>query len=116
MDTGLKVAEASWGRHFYETLTLGLPLIGAQIAQLAINTTDVIVVGHVGTVELAAIVIASQYFFTVFILGTGFSNAVISMVAQAVGRGDTRNVRRSIRMGLWASLAYAVLTLPLFYY
>jgi multidrug resistance protein, MATE family len=74
------------------------------------------VVGHVGTVELAAIVIASQYFFTVFILGTGFSNAVISMVAQAVGRGDTRNVRRSIRMGLWASLAYAVLTLPLFYY
>lgn len=105
-----------WSRHIQETLKLGIPLIGAQLAQLGINTTDVLIIGHLGTVELAAIVLASQYFFTIFIFGSGFSAAVIPMAAHAIGDGDTRNVRRSIRMGLWASLAYAVLAMPLFYY
>lgn len=104
----------TWGRHLADTALLGAPLIGAQIAQLAINTTDVLIIGHLGTVELAAIVLASQYFFTVFILGTGFSTAAIPMATHALARGDERGVRRSIRMGLWASLAYALAAIPVF--
>lgn len=105
----------SWKRHFGETLQLGLPLIGAQIAQLAINTTDVLIVGRLGTVELAAIVLASQYFFTIFVFGSGFSTALIPLVAHALGTGSTREVRRSTRMGFWVSLAFALLAMPLFW-
>lgn len=114
MESPVKTYGKSWKRHFGETLQLGLPLIGAQIAQLAINTTDVLIVGRLGTVELAAIVLASQYFFTIFIFGTGFSTALIPLVAHALGAGSTREVRRSTRMGLWASLAFALMTMPLF--
>ena len=106
----------SWARHFLETLRLGVPLIGAQIAQLAINTTDVLIVGRLGTADLAAIVLASQYFFTIFVFGSGISAAVIPMAAHAIGHGDMRDVRRSIRMGFWASIAFAVLAMPLFLY
>lgn len=113
MEQALKTG-GTWGRHLADTALLGAPLIGAQIAQLAINTTDVLIVGHLGTVELAAIVIASQYFFTIFILGTGFSTAAIPMATHALARRDERGVRRSIRMGLWASLAFGLLSLPLF--
>jgi MATE family multidrug resistance protein len=108
-------ADNSWGAHFRATLTLGVPLIGAQLAQLGIHTTDVVILGRLGAAHLAAIVLASQFFFTIFILGSGFANAVMPMVAQAYGRGDTVSVRRSVRMGMWVVLIYSALMIPVFY-
>jgi MATE family multidrug resistance protein len=105
----------SWGAHFRATLSLGIPLIGAQLAQLGIHTTDVVILGRLGAAHLAAIVLSSQFFFTVFILGSGFATAVMPMVAQAFGRGDTVSVRRSVRMGMWVVLIYSALMIPLFY-
>ncbi|MBB4955315.1 MATE family multidrug resistance protein [Agrobacterium vitis] len=107
---------AGWVSHFRATLALGIPLVGAQLAQLAIHTTDVVIVGRLGAESLAALVLAGQFFFTVFIFGSGFSIAVMPMVANAYGKGDVRLARRSIRMGLWVSLAYSVLMWPLFHY
>ena len=104
-----------WGRHFRATLTLGVPLIGAQLAQLGIHTTDVVILGRLGAAHLAAIVLSSQFFFTIFILGSGFANAVMPMVAQAYGRGDTVSVRRSVRMGMWVVLIYAAFVSPIFF-
>ncbi len=91
---------------------LGIPFVGAQLAQLAIHTTDVLMVGKLGPTELAAIVLATQLFFTLFVFGCGFTHAVVPMVAQAVGRGDSVAVRRSVRMGIWVVLLYGVLTMP----
>ncbi|TCM58520.1 MATE family multidrug resistance protein [Rhizobium sp. PP-F2F-G48] len=102
----------SWTAHFRGSVILGVPFVAAQIAQLAINTTDVVMVGRLGATELASIIIATQMFFTIFVFGSGFSNAVVPMVAQAVGRGDVVSTRRSVRMGMWAVLIYGVLTAP----
>lgn len=106
----------SWSSHMRATFALGVPLVGAQLAQMAINTTDVILVGWLGTTELASVVLATQMFFLVFIFGTGFSAAVVPLVAQAIGRNDPVHVRRSVRMGLWIVLAYGVLTAPLLWF
>ncbi|MGL3605036.1 MATE family efflux transporter [Rhizobium sp. G187] len=108
-------APGSWIFHIRATLSLGIPLIGAQLAQLGIHTTDVVIVGQLGAVPLAAMVLAGQFFFTIFIFGSGFSMAVIPMVAQAYGRGDVVSVRRSIRMGMWVSILYTLFMAPLFY-
>lgn len=102
----------SWSAHFRATLALGLPLIGAQIAQIAINTTDVVMLGWYGTTELAASVLATASFFFVYIFGAGFTHAIVPIASQAQGRGDRQQVRRSVRMGLWAALAYAALMMP----
>ncbi len=83
---------------------------------MAINTTDVVMVGWLGTTELAAVVLASQMFFVVFIFGSGFSNAVIPLVAQAVGRGDQKQARRSVRMGMWVVIAYGIVTAPILFF
>ncbi|PYE37509.1 MATE family multidrug resistance protein [Rhizobium sp. PP-F2F-G38] len=103
----------SWAAHFRGSVILGVPFVAAQIAQLAINTTDVVMVGKLGATELASIILATQMFFTIFVFGSGFSNAVVPMVAQAVGRGDVVSTRRSVRMGMWAVLIYGVLTAPI---
>ncbi|MDX3926809.1 MAG: MATE family efflux transporter [Shinella sp.] len=105
----------SWLSHFRASLALGIPLIGAQLAQLGIHTTDVVILGRLGAAHLAAIVLSGQFFFTIFIFGSGFATAVIPMVAQAYGRGDATSVRRSVRMGMWVVLIYSVLMVPVFY-
>lgn len=103
----------SWAAHIWATLALGLPLVGTQIAQIAIATTDVIMLGWYGTEELASTVLGSQAFFVVFIFGSGFANAILPLAAQAEGRNDPTHVRRSVRMGMWILLLYAVVAMPL---
>ncbi len=90
-------ADNGWPAHMRATFALGLPLVGAQLAQMAINTTDVILVGWLGTTELASVVLATQLYFVVFIFGTGFASAVVPMVAQAIGRKDA--VACAVRCG-----------------
>lgn len=108
--------EKSWSSHMRATLMLGVPLIGAQLAQMAINTTDIVLIGWLGTTQLASVVIATQMFFLVFIFGSGFAAAVVPLVAQAIGSGDDRSVRRAVRMGLWVVFAYSALTAPLLWF
>ena len=110
------VPSLSWLGHTRATLLLGLPLIGAQLAQIAINVTDTIMVGWLGAFELAAAVLGTQTFFLFYIFGGGLALAVMPIAAQAHGRDDTRGVRRSVRMGIWVILLYCVLViLPLWF-
>jgi len=105
-----------WREHISATLALGLPLIGTQLAQIAIGTTDTVMIGWLGTRELAASVLGAQAYFVILMLGSGFAFALMPMIAQAVGAGDVRAVRRTTRMGLWISLAYCLaVMLPLWF-
>lgn len=99
--------------HIRAILVLGLPLVGGHLAQFAIGLVDTVMLGWYGVNELAAVTLASTYFFVLFILGAGFAMAVMPMVAAAEASGDEISVRRATRMGLWLSLAYAVVVIPL---
>ena len=95
---------------------LGLPLIGSHLAQMLTHTTDVVMMGWYSVEGLAAVVLASQFYFVFFIVGSGFAFAVMPMAASALGAGDQRQVRRSVRMGCWLVLGYgAVVAVPLWY-
>lgn len=107
--------ENSWWLHIRGTLKLGIPLIGAQLAQIGIHTTDVVILGQLGAQHLAAVVLAGQFLFTIFVFGTGFSMAVVPMAAQAHGRGDAATVRQSVRMGMWVAIGYWLLMQPVFF-
>ncbi len=98
------------------TLALGLPLIGSNLAQMALHVTDTVMMGWYGVTELAAVVLGSSSFFIIFILGAGFSQAVMPMVAAALGRGDEAQVRRDARMGMWLSVGFGILCYPLFWW
>ena len=96
-------------------LILGLPIIGSHLAQMLLHVTDTVLLGRYGTVALDAVVLATSAFFVLFILGSGFGIAVMGMVASALGRGDETLVRRETRMGMWLSILFGVLTMPIFW-
>lgn len=103
----------SFPGHFRAILVLGLPLIGGHLAQFAIGLVDTVMLGWYGVSELAAVTLAATFFFVLFILGSGFAMAVMPMVAAAEASQDETSVRRATRMGLWLSIAFALLALPL---
>lgn len=104
-------SQMSWFGHVRATLALGLPLVGAQLAQMAINVTDTVMIGWLGPRQLAAAVLATQTFFLFWMFGVGLAQAVMPLAAAAEGRRDVRGVRRSVRMGLWVILAYSALAM-----
>lgn len=108
--------EASLWGHARAMLVLGLPLIGSHLAQMALHVSNTVIMGWHDVAGLAATVLGGSAFFVVFILGSGFAQAVMPMVAQAMGRGDEAQVRRDARMGLWLSILFGLASYPLFWF
>ncbi|MGS4944143.1 MATE family efflux transporter [Meridianimarinicoccus sp. RP-17] len=104
--------QMSYPAHVRATLVLGLPLIGGQLGQFLIHVTDVVMVGWYGVPDLAALVVANSIIMVLILFGSGFAWAVMPLAAAAAEAGDDLVVRRVTRMGLWASLGFAVLTVP----
>jgi MATE family multidrug resistance protein len=102
--------------HAQATLALGLPLVGSHLAQMMLHVTDTVMLGWYGVTELASVVLGASLFFIVFILGAGFAQAVMPMVAQALGREDETQVRRCARMGLWLSILFGAACYPVFWW
>ena len=103
----------SYRQHFRAVFDVGAPLVGSQLAQIAIQTTDVVMLGWYGAEQLAGVTLAAAYYFVIFILGAGLAWAVVPLAAAAAETGDRTQVRRVTRMGLWACFAFCVPALPL---
>ena len=101
--------------HSKALLALGLPIVGSHLAQMMLHVTDTMLLGRYGVSELAAVTLAGSAFFVLFILGAGFAQGVMPLVASALGRGEEVEVRRDVRMGLWLSIFYGVAIYPLFW-
>tara|TARA_R110002050_G_scaffold13444_47_gene43083 strand:- start:13949 stop:15304 length:1356 start_codon:yes stop_codon:yes gene_type:complete len=100
--------------HVRAMLVLGLPLIGGHIGQMAIGVTDTVMLGWYGVEALAAVTLASTYFFVLFLLGSGFAWGVMPMVASYDAEGDEVSLRRATRMGLWLSVGFGAVVAPMF--
>ncbi|OUX70761.1 MAG: MATE family efflux transporter [Rhodospirillaceae bacterium TMED140] len=106
----------SYRQHARAMLLLGIPLIGSHLAQAAVGLTDTVMLGWYDVEALAAGVLATSFFFMLFVLASGFSFAVMPLVASASSAGDPVQIRRVTRMGLWLSIAFAILLFPLMWW
>ena len=94
---------ADWREEFRATLALAWPLILANVTQQAIQATDVLLMGRLGSTQLAAATLALNLTFTVNVLLLGLLTAASPMMATALGHraNAVRDVRRTFRAGLW---------------
>jgi len=110
--TNVQAKRADWQREAKTTLILAWPLIAAQLAQMGLGTTDVIMMGWLGPQFLAAGTLSTSIMFLFLIFGIGLVTAVAPLMAQAVGREDYRSVRRTVRQGFWIALLFATILVP----
>lgn len=89
------------------SMSIAVPLALTNLGNIAINTTDVVMVGWLGAEALAAGMLGFTLIFLFLLGGIGLTSSVPALTAQAHGSGDARAVRRTIRQGLWASVLYS---------
>lgn len=89
-------------------LALTGPLVLTQVGQIAIMTTDVIMIGWLGEKFLAASSLGGSIFFMSFVAIMGIVMATAPLASQAFGARNPRQVRRVIRQGLWITLLLSV--------
>jgi len=108
--------QLSYGAHARGLFRLGVPLIGSFVAGFAIHMTDTNMLGWYSVTSLAASTIAGSLWFILFILGAGFGQVVMPLVAEAGASGDDVRVRRVTRMAMWLSLIYFAIVIPVFFW
>lgn len=87
-------------------MVLAAPMALAQLAQMAVMTTDVILLGRLGRAELAAAAIGNTVYYFAWLIGSGPGFAVSPVIAQILGARprDRIGVRATVRMGLWVTM------------
>ncbi|MET3924792.1 MATE family efflux transporter [Devosia sp. 2618] len=111
-DSGISTS-SGWGAELRATFALAWPLVIAQLAQNALHTTDVILLGWLGSSYLAAGTLATTFLMPFLVGGIGIVGAVAPLVAQARGSRNIKAVRRIVRQGCWAAIALAIVLVPI---
>lgn len=106
-------AGSGWGEELRATFSLAWPLVIAQLAQNALHTTDVILLGWLGPTYLAAGTLGTTFFMPFLLFGVGVVGAVAPLVAQARGARNIKAIRRIVRQGFWVAILLAALLLPI---
>ncbi len=91
------------------TLALAFPIITGQLSQMLIGLVDTVMIGRVGTTELAAAAFSNVLFFFPFVFGIGLFAAISVMVAQAHGARQEDEGREIYRNGYLLALLLGVL-------
>ena len=102
----------AWASEARETLAIAWPLIAAQLAQHGLTAVDTVMMGWLGAEYLAAGALGATVVFNVLMFGFGVVTALSPMISQAVGARRPREVRRTVRQGLWVCIALSAVMIP----
>lgn len=115
VQAGASVAGNPWRDEIRAMLMLSWPMVLTNLGQVAMTATDVAILGRLGPDALAAGALGSNLYFAPLIFGLGLAYATAPLMATELGRKrhSVRDIRRTVRQGLWLS-ALAALPIWLF--
>jgi MATE family multidrug resistance protein len=97
------------GAELRATLAIAAPLAAANLAQMAMGVTDIVMVGRLGAMPLAAAGFGAMLYFTGGVMLQGILTAVAPLAAHALGAGDRTAAGRITGAGLTLAI---LLTVP----
>lgn len=98
---------SSWLDEVAATVALAWPLVLSNLAGTALTTMDVLLLGRLGAETLAAAALGTNLFHIFFVTLIGLMSAVSPLVSAEFGRNrhGVRDIRRTVRQGLWVATA-----------
>src|SRR3982751_6191374 len=117
MDTAAAISSGAsartWRDELRATLALAWPLILANLTMQLIQATDVVLLGWLGSKQIAAAALALSLSFGMILFALGVLTGTSPMMAAALGArsNSVRDVRRTFRQGIWAAVLMAIPTL-----
>lgn len=90
----------NYTKEFAYNLKLSFPVILGLLGHTFVAFADNIMVGQLGTAELAAVSLGNSFVFIAMSLGIGFSTAITPLVAEADGAQDSASGKSALKHGL----------------
>ncbi|AWG26900.1 MATE family efflux transporter [Flavobacterium kingsejongi] len=100
---------AQYKNEFSRNFQLAYPVILGMLGHTMISIVDNIMVGKLGTTELAAVSLGNSLIFIAMSVGIGFSTAITPIVAQADASDNKEEVRSAFHHGLFLCLALGIM-------
>jgi len=88
---------------------LALPMMIAQVAQVATGFVDTVMAGRVSTDDLAAVSLGASIFITVYVTLMGVVTALNPILSHQLGAGQTAQIGETGRQGIWYGLFVGLL-------
>ncbi|MGL2966729.1 MATE family efflux transporter [Flavobacterium sp. XGLA_31] len=92
---------AQYTKEFRYNLHLAYPVILGMLGHTLIGIVDNIMVGKLGSTELAAVSLGNSLIFVAMSLGIGFSTAITPIVAEADAEKNSGKIRSAFHHGLF---------------
>ena len=92
---------SQYTKEFRYNMQLAYPVIIGMLGHTLIGIVDNIMVGKLGSTELAAVSLGNSMIFVAMSLGIGFSTAITPIVAEADAENDTSKIRSVFHHGLF---------------
>lgn len=102
---------ANYTKEFNYNFKLAAPVMLGMLGHTFVSLVDNIMVGQLGSAELAAVSLGNSFIFIAMSLGIGFSTAITPLVAEADSENNFINGKSSFKHGLFLC---TVLSLALF--
>jgi MATE family multidrug resistance protein len=99
--------------HFKRNYLLAYPVVLSQLGHVLVGTADSVMVGRVGTEELAAVSVANAVFSVAMMFGIGISFGLTPLIAQSDGEGNQRAGMRFLKHSFMINLAFGILLFSL---
>ena len=87
-------------KEFKYNIKLSVPVILGMLGHTFVQLADNIMVGQLGTAELAAVSLGNSFVFIAMSLGIGFSTAITPLVAEADGASNKKDAKSALKHGL----------------
>ena len=88
---------------------LAAPVIMGMLGHTFVGLVDNIMVGQLGSAELAAVSLGNSFFFVAMSLGIGFSTAITPLVAEADFENDFKKGKSAFKHGLFLCIVLSLL-------
>lgn len=105
----VNIKNVNWKLDFFSLVRLSIPLGIAQLISIGIMTSDIWVMGRLGSFDLAAGGLAIRYYQPFYFFALGMLVVVSTLASQALGANDMTSVRRVFRQGMTVSIVFGLL-------
>jgi putative MATE family efflux protein len=96
-------------KYFSTLLKIALPITGQYLILNSLGVADVIMIGQMGEVSVAAVGLANEVFFILGLFMFGIGSGAAIFTAQYWGKGDTHKLHQVIGLSLCVALGGAVI-------
>ena len=96
-------------KEFSYNWKLAAPVIMGMLGHTFVGLVDNIMVGQLGSAELAAVSLGNSFFFVAMSLGIGFSTAITPLVAEADSEDNFKKGKSAFKHGLFLCIGLSLL-------